>query len=219
MYVQKYPKLKIKLVDGSNMAAAVVVNSIPKGTTEVVFSGKPTKVASAVVFALCQRGVKVVVLRAEEHSKLVKSRVVKKNLVLSSSNYCSPLVWLVGDEIGREEQMKAQEGTLFIPFSQFPPDKLRKDCFYHSTPLRLCLFPSLPKTSTHVRYNFEYIHRYNWLGRRLMSAWRVGGIVHALEGWEEHECGNTPNFFRLNAVWEAALRHGFQPLVLPPSHH
>jgi aldehyde decarbonylase len=33
-----------------------------------------------------------------------------------------------------EDQKKATEGTLFIPFSQFPPKKLRKDCFYHSTP-------------------------------------------------------------------------------------
>lgn len=56
LYVQK---LKIRLVDGSSMAAAVVVNSIPKGTTEVVVRGNVTKVASAVVFALSQKGVEV----------------------------------------------------------------------------------------------------------------------------------------------------------------
>ena len=33
-----------------------------------------------------------------------------------------------------EDQKNATEGTLLIPFSQFPPKKLRKDCFYHSTP-------------------------------------------------------------------------------------
>ncbi|ESQ36861.1 hypothetical protein EUTSA_v10007056mg [Eutrema salsugineum] len=204
MYVQKHPKLKIKLVDGSSMAAAVVVNSIPKGTSEVVFRGNPTKVASAVVFALCQRGIKVVVLRAEEHSRLVKSGVVKKNLVQCTSNYYSPVVWLVGDEIGKEEQMKAKEGTLFIPFSHFPPDKLRKDCFYHSTPAML-----VPKSAQNID-SCE-----NWLGRRVMSAWKVGGIVHALEGLEEHDCGNTRNFFRLHAIWEAALRHDFTPLPSP----
>jgi aldehyde decarbonylase len=42
--------------------------------------------------------------------------------------------WLVGDGLKGEDQKKATEGTLFIPFSQFPPKKLRKDCFYHSTP-------------------------------------------------------------------------------------
>ncbi|CAA7021933.1 unnamed protein product [Microthlaspi erraticum] len=206
MYVQKHPKLKIKLVDGSSMAAAVVVNSIPKGTTEVVFRGNPTKVASAAVFALCQRGIKVVVLRTEEHIKLVKSGVVK-NVVLATNNNFSPVVWLVGDGIRKEEQMQAKEGTLFIPFSDFPPDELREDCFYHSTPAMF-----VPKSAQNID-SCE-----NWLGRRVMSAWRVGGIVHALEGWEEHDCGETRNFFRLHAIWEAALRHGFQPILLPSSH-
>ncbi|CAH8250746.1 unnamed protein product [Arabidopsis lyrata] len=207
IYVQKYPKLKIKLVDGSSMAAAVVINNIPKETTEIVFRGNLTKVASAVVFALCQKGVKVVVLREEEHSKLIKSGV-GKNLVLSTSNsYYSLTVWLVGDGIENEEQMKAKEGTLFVPFSHFPPNKLRKDCFYESTPAM-----RVPK-SAQIIDSCE-----NWLGRRVMSAWKVGGIVHALEGWEEHDCGNTCNVLRLHAIWEAALRHDFQPLGLPPSH-
>ncbi|KAG7653932.1 putative domain Wax2 C-terminal [Arabidopsis suecica] len=204
LYLQKHPKLKIRLVDGSSMAAAVVVNSIPKGTTEVVFRGNVTKVASAVVFALSQKGVKVVVLREEEHIKFG----VVKNLVLSTSNNnFSPTVWLVGDGLGKEEQLKAKEGTLFIPFSQFPPNKLREDCFYHSTPAML-----VPKSAQNID-SCE-----NWLGRRVMSAWRIGGIVHALEGWEEHDCGNTCNVLRLHAIWEAALRHDFQPLLLPPSH-
>ena len=36
--------------------------------------------------------------------------------------------------MSEEEQLKAAKGTVFIPFSQFPPKKLRKDCFYHYTP-------------------------------------------------------------------------------------
>ena len=48
-----------------------------------------------------------------------------------------------------------------------------------------------------------------------MSAWRVGGIVHALEGWEEHECGLDGPVVNPPRVWEAALRNGFKPLVLP----
>ncbi|KAG7595383.1 Fatty acid hydroxylase [Arabidopsis suecica] len=207
IYVQKYPKLKIRLVDGSSMAAAVVFNNIPKETMEIVFRGNLTKVASAVVFSLCQKGVKVVVLREEEHSKLIKFGV-GKNLVLSTRNgYYSPTVWLVGDGIENEEQMKAKQGTLFVPFSHFPPNKLRKDCFYQSTPAM-----RVPKSAQNID-SCE-----NWLGRRVMSAWKIGGIVHALEGWEEHDCGNTCNVLRLHAIWEAALRHDFQPLRLPPSH-
>lgn len=43
-----------------------------------------------------------------------------------------------------------------------------------------------------------------------MSAWRVAGIVHALEGWDDaHECGN--NTTEVDKVWCAALAHGFLP--------
>ncbi|KAK9906256.1 hypothetical protein M0R45_002651 [Rubus argutus] len=51
----------------------------------------------------------------------------------------------------------------------------------------------------------------NWLPRRVMSAWRIAGIVHALQGWNEHECGYT--MLDIDKVWEATLRHGFQPLI------
>ena len=50
-----------------------------------------------------------------------------------------------------------------------------------------------------------------------MSATRVAGILHALEGWEMHECGTSLLLSDLDQVWEACLSHGFQPLLLP--HH
>jgi aldehyde decarbonylase len=42
-----------------------------------------------------------------------------------------------------------------------------------------------------------------------MSAWRIAGIVHALEGWTEHECGAT--VLDMEKIWSAAILHGFQP--------
>ena len=59
LYVERHPKLNVKVVDGSSLAVAVVLNSIPRGTTEVILRGKLTKVAYALVFALCQRGIQV----------------------------------------------------------------------------------------------------------------------------------------------------------------
>ncbi|XP_009141690.2 protein CER1-like 2 isoform X3 [Brassica rapa] len=171
MYARKHPKLKIRIVDGSSLAAQVVVHSIPVGTREVLFRGQITKVARAIVTSLCLNGIKI---------------------------------WLVGDGISKEEQKMAAKGTRFLPFSQFPPTQLRKDCFYHTTPAMI-----IPDSAQNID-SCE-----NWLGRRMMSAWRVGGIVHALEGWEEHECGLDVPMVSPHGVWEAALRHGFQPLVLP----
>lgn len=59
LYVRRYPKLNVKIVDGSSLAAAVVLNSIPKGTTQVLLRGKLTKVAYGIAFTLCQQGVQV----------------------------------------------------------------------------------------------------------------------------------------------------------------
>lgn len=53
--------------------------------------------------------------------------------------------------------------------------------------------------------------RQNWLPRRAMSAPRVAGIVHALEGWNVHECGD--NMIDIEKIWEASIKHGFKPLA------
>lgn len=60
LFVAKYPKLKVKVVDGTSLATAVVLNSVPQGTTQVFLTGTLTKVASAVAFALCQKGIQVI---------------------------------------------------------------------------------------------------------------------------------------------------------------
>ncbi|KAB1222655.1 Protein ECERIFERUM 1 [Morella rubra] len=202
VYVERNPKLNVKIVDGSSLAVALVLNSIPKGTTQVVLTGKLTKVAYALAFTLCQRGIQVVTLHEDEYLKLKKwlNNESESNLVLSRN--CTQKTWLVGDELYEEEQHKAQKRTLFIPFSQFPPKQLRKDCFFYSKPAMV-----IPKSLR--------IYTPNWLPRRVMSAWRIAAIVHASEGWNEHECG----YFMSNVdkVWQASLRHGFHPLVFHPS--
>jgi len=47
-----------------------------------------------------------------------------------------------------------------------------------------------------------------------MSASRVAGIVHALEGWNVHECGNFT--FSAEKIWQASLHHGFRPFKINP---
>ncbi|PHT49725.1 Protein ECERIFERUM 1 [Capsicum baccatum] len=171
------------------------------GTTQVVLGGHLSKVANAIALALCQGGEKVMTLREEEYKKLKSnlSPEAAANLV-PSKNYASK-IWLVGDGLSEDEQLKAPKGTLFIPFSQFPPRKVRKDCFYLHTPAMVT-----PK-------HFENVDSCeNWLPRRVMSAWRVAGILHALEDWQEHECGSM--MFDIEKVWKASLDHGFQPITI-----
>ncbi|PWA56197.1 sterol desaturase-like protein [Artemisia annua] len=103
-----------------------------------------------------------------------------------------------------QKQRRANEGVkrnfTYIPYSQFPPKKVRKDCFYYTTPSMLT-----PKYLENVD-SCE-----NWLPRRVMSAWRIAGILHGLEGWNVNEYGNE--IFNVDKVWEASLQHGFTPIM------
>ncbi|XP_071735971.1 very-long-chain aldehyde decarbonylase CER1-like [Rutidosis leptorrhynchoides] len=203
LFIRKYPKLKMKLVDGSSLAVAVVLNSIPKGTTQVVIKGNFNKIAYSLVLALCHKGIQVAVSKQGDYQKL-KSELEggdnQDNLVLSRTY--SQKVWLVGDGLSKEEELKASKGTIIIPYSQFPPNRMRKDCFYYSTPAML--------TPKHLE-NVDSCE--NWLPRRVMSAWRIAGILHGLEGWNVNECGNE--MLNVDQIWNASLQHGFTPLTKP----
>ncbi|GER54534.1 fatty acid hydroxylase superfamily [Striga asiatica] len=200
LFLRGHPKLKVKLVDGSSLAVAIVLNSIPKGTTQVVLRGNLSKVAYSIALALCQGGIQVHAMCEDEYKKLKakQSEEAGKNLVHSKNS--SPQIWLVGDGLSDEEQLKAPKGTVFIPFSPFPPKKMRKNCHYNSTPAML-----VPK---HLE-NVDSCE--NWLPRRVMSAWRIAGILHGMEGWDVHEYGNM--MFDIEKIWQSSLEHGFRPLT------
>ncbi|KAK9906259.1 hypothetical protein M0R45_002654 [Rubus argutus] len=149
LYTRRYPQLKIKVVDGSSLVVAVILNSMPKETTQVLLTGNLTKVAT---------------LHNDAYLNLNNSFSDTESKVVLT-NGSAQKIWLVGDG----------------------------------------LTMNIPKSLENV-YSCE-----NWLPRRVMSAWRIAGIVHALQGWNEHECGYT--VFDIDKVWDATLRHGFQPLI------
>lgn len=59
LFIRKNPQLKVKIVDGSRLATAVVLNSIPKGTNQVAIKGNSSKVSNSVAVELCRIGVQV----------------------------------------------------------------------------------------------------------------------------------------------------------------
>ncbi|KAG9135427.1 hypothetical protein Leryth_007182 [Lithospermum erythrorhizon] len=197
LYVKRHPELQVKVVDGSGLAAAVVINSIPKGTSEVFLHGKPSKMATALGSALSQRGIRLASSYGGSYENFHK---MSRNSLEAES--IKQKVWLVGEGLSDEEQQKASKGTIFIPYSQFPPKRLRNDCFYCYTPALMA-----PKSIQNID-SCE-----NWLPRRAMSAWRIAGIVHALEGWKAHECGDA--ILNIDEVWKASLHHGFSPMKFP----
>ncbi|RVX02314.1 Protein ECERIFERUM 1 [Vitis vinifera] len=134
LYIHRNPKLKIKVVDGSSLAVAVVLNSIPKGTTQVLFRGKLSKVAYFTALALCQKGIQVATFHEEEYAKINMKLNTKLGGKLALSKNYAHKIWLVGDGLTEEEQLKAPKGTLFYSLFSFPPKRMRKACFYHTTP-------------------------------------------------------------------------------------
>ncbi|KAF6145538.1 hypothetical protein GIB67_037571 [Kingdonia uniflora] len=202
-YLQKHEKLKIRVVDGSTLAAAVVLHNIPQGVSQVQIAGQVTKTCYIVALELCKRGSQVIVQRPDEFKKLKSKIPAELNHCVvraSSSNKYKCNVWLVENEIGEREQRRAPKETIFIPFTALPPVEARRDCVYHRTPSML------------IPDDLDNVHSCeNWLPRRVMSAWRIAGIVHALEEWESHECGDI--VLDINKVWISALRRGFRPVT------
>uniref|UniRef100_A0A0E0H335 aldehyde oxygenase (deformylating) n=1 Tax=Oryza nivara TaxID=4536 RepID=A0A0E0H335_ORYNI len=195
LFAKKYPRLRVRLIDGSGLATAVVLNSIPFGTKQVFLCGSNSKVTRATAIALCQRGVQVILNQEKEYGML-KSRVPESRAIyLKFSNDETPQIW-IGDSID-DAQGRVPKGTIFIPTSQFPLKKARKDCTYLSNP-----------AMKDPRDNAECPHL-------VMSAWRIAGILHALEGWEMHECGD--DMMTIEKTWSAAIKHGFKPLTKPCS--
>lgn len=200
-YIRRRPLLKVKLVDGSSLAVAIVLNSIPKGTTEIVLGGNLSKVAYSIALALCQGGIKVCAVSEDEYKKLKARLNPEAGSNLVKSKHYATKVWIVGDGLTKEDQLKASEGTTFIPFSHFPPKKMRRDCLYKYTPSMLA--------PEHLE-NLDSCE--NWLPRRVMSASRVAGILHALENWNVNECGNM--ILNSEKIWQASIHHGFRPLTV-----
>ncbi|MCL7047219.1 hypothetical protein MKW94_000934, partial [Papaver nudicaule] len=103
VYSKKYPNLKIRIVDGSSLSVALVVNNVtnifPKGANkQVTMRGKFTKVAYTIALILCQRGYQVVVTNVDEFEKLklkLKTMMmdatsltsdISRNLILSTTS-------------------------------------------------------------------------------------------------------------------------------------
>ncbi|CAB4269350.1 unnamed protein product [Prunus armeniaca] len=123
LYVHRHPNLKIRVVDGSSLAVAITLNTIPKGTTQVLLRGNLTKVAYAIAFALCQKGIQVVTLHKDEYLKLTKSFSSTESSLVLAKSYAHK-IWLVGDGLSEEEQLRAPKEHYLFP----SPTSHQKNC-------------------------------------------------------------------------------------------
>ena len=61
LFVNKHPDLKVRVVHGNTLTAAVILNEIPKDVKEVFLTGATSKLGRAIALYLCRRGVRVLV--------------------------------------------------------------------------------------------------------------------------------------------------------------
>ncbi|KAG9143714.1 hypothetical protein Leryth_018886 [Lithospermum erythrorhizon] len=62
LFVNKHPTLKVRVVHGNTLTAAVTLNEIPKDVTEVFLTGSTSKLGRAIALYLCHRNVRVLML-------------------------------------------------------------------------------------------------------------------------------------------------------------
>lgn len=61
LFVMKHPDLKVRVVHGNTLTAAVILNEIPQDVEEVFLTGATSKLGRAIAIYLARRKVRVLV--------------------------------------------------------------------------------------------------------------------------------------------------------------
>lgn len=63
LFIKKHPNLRVRVVHGNTLTAAVILNEIPQDVKEVFLTGATSKLGRAIALYLARRKVKVLVSR------------------------------------------------------------------------------------------------------------------------------------------------------------
>ncbi|XP_021895251.1 protein ECERIFERUM 3 [Carica papaya] len=206
LFVNKHPELKVRVVHGNTLTAAVILNEIPKDVKEVFLTGATSKLGRAIALYLCRKRIRVLMLTlsSERFQKIQKEAPVDcQNYLVQVTKYQAAQnckTWIVGKWITPREQSWAPAGTHFHQFVVPPILAFRKNCTYGD--LAAMRLPEDVEGLGSCEYTMD---------RGVVHACHAGGVVHLLEGWKHHEVGAI-DVDRIDLVWEAALKHGLRPV-------
>jgi len=208
LFVDARPGLRVRVVHGNTLTAAAILQKIPAAARRVFLTGATSKLGRAISLYLAQRGVTVLLLTSSDArfdalvaaapDEAARARLVRAGGMRDGRD-CD--CWVVGKHLSAKEQRHAPPGTTFHQFVVPPIAAARSDCAYTELPAF-----RLPKAARGLR-SCEMT-----MPRGCVHACHAGALVHALEGWTHHEVGAVPPE-RIDLVWEAALRHGFELLI------
>ncbi|XP_074587234.1 very-long-chain aldehyde decarbonylase GL1-2-like [Curcuma longa] len=205
LFVNKHPDLKVRVVHGNTLTAAVILNEIPRNVKEVVLTGATSKLGRAIALYLCRKNIRVLMLTlsTERFLKIQKEAPTEYQQYLvqvtkyRAAKNCK--TWIVGKWLSPREQQWAPAGTHFHQFVVPPIIGFRRDCTYGN--LAAMRLPKDVKGLGSCEYTME---------RGVVHACHAGGVVHSLEGWTHHEVGAI-DIESIDVVWRAALKHGLTP--------
>ncbi|KAL8488719.1 hypothetical protein ACS0TY_024853 [Phlomoides rotata] len=201
LFVNEHQNLKVRVVHGNTLTAAVILNEIPQNVTQVFLTGATSKLGRAIAIYLCSKSVRVLMLTpsTERFRKIQKEAPAdcQKHLVqvtkYQAAQNCK--TWIVGKWITPRQQNFAPSGTHFHQFVVPPILQYRRDCTYGD--LAAMKLPEDVQGLGSCEYTME---------RGVVHACHAGGVVHSLEGWSHHEVGAI-DVERIDLVWQAALKH------------
>ncbi|KAJ8501302.1 hypothetical protein OPV22_011854 [Ensete ventricosum] len=206
LFINKHPDLRVRVVHGNTLTAAIILNEIPMDVKEVFLTGATSKLGRAIALYLCRKNIRVLMLTlsTERFVKIQKEvpadyqhHLVQVTKYQAAQN-CK--TWIVGKWLSLREQRWAPPGTHFHQFVVPPIIGFRRDCTYGN--LAAMRLPKDVQGLGSCEYTME---------RGIVHACHAGGIVHCLEGWTHHEVGAI-DIDRIDVVWNAALKHGLQPV-------
>ncbi|XP_028775434.1 very-long-chain aldehyde decarbonylase CER3 [Neltuma alba] len=211
LFVDKHPNLKVRVVHGNTLTAAVILNEIPQHVNEVFLTGATSKLGRAIALYLCRRKVRVLMLTfSTDRFKSIQREASPEhqNYLVQVTKYQAAQhckTWIVGKWITPREQSWAPSGTHFHQFVVPPILHFRRDCTYGD--LAAMRVPDDVEGLGYCEYTLE---------RGIVHACHAGGMVHSLEGWTHHEVGAI-DVERIDVVWNAALKHGLRPVSAKPA--
>ncbi|XP_058113921.1 very-long-chain aldehyde decarbonylase CER3 isoform X2 [Magnolia sinica] len=207
LFVKKLPDLKVRVVHGNTLTAAVILNEIDKDAVKEVFlTGATSKLGRAIALYLCRYKIRVMMLTlsVERFQSIQKEAPQEYQQYLvhvtkyQAAQHCK--TWIVGKWLSPREQTWAPPGTHFHQFVVPPIFSFRNDCTYGK--LAAMRLPEDVKGLGSCEYS---------MARGVVHACHAGGVVHLLEGWTHHEVGAI-DVEKIDLVWQSALKHGFRPV-------
>ncbi|CAL5039720.1 unnamed protein product [Urochloa decumbens] len=205
LFVSNHPNLRVRVVHGNTLTAAVILNEIPSNVKEVFLTGATSKLGRAIALYLCRKKIRVLMLTVSTERFLKIQREApaeSQHYLVQVTKYQaaqSCKTWIVGKWLSPREQRWAPAGTHFHQFVVPPIIGFRRDCTYGKLAAM-----RLPKDVQGLG-SCEYT-----MDRGVVHACHAGGVVHCLEGWDHHEVGAI-DVDRIDVVWKAALKHGLTP--------